>query len=128
MKKIILSFFILSVLLTACGGDDDSSPSCDATDVVATLVGDWTETPLNGVGDEVSFSSDMTGSCTEASLFSTEVNGDVSTTFTWELNADNTTIDLAYPNGLSVTYNVISVDCDDIDLELFGFTVSLSRK
>lgn len=128
MKNFILSLLMLSLVVTACGDDDNSGPACDTTDVTATLAGDWTETPLLGVGDEVTFNSDLTGSCTEESLFSTEVNGNVSTTFTWAVNADNTAVTLDYPNGISVEYNVVSVECDEITLELFGFNVKLTRK
>jgi len=127
MKKIIINCLMLSLFITACG-DDNASPSCDTTDVAATIVGTWAETPISGMGNEVTFSNGMSGFCTEASLFSTELNGDVSTTFTWALNVDNSIITLDYSNGLSVNYNVGSVECDNFDLELFGFTVTLSRK
>ncbi len=127
MKKFILSILMMSFLVTACDKDDDT-PNCDTADIAAILVGSWDETPLAGVGDEVTFSSDLSGSCTAESLFSTEVNGNVSTTFTWELNADNSAIELDYPNGLGVEYQVNSVDCDEIKLELFGFEVKLNRK
>ena len=128
MKNVPLLFLLLSLFITACGDDDDASPSCDTTDVAAVIVGDWTETPILGVGDEVSFNSDMTGSCTSNSLFTTEVNGDVSNTFTWTLSTDNSTITLAYPNSLTVDYNVDVIECDAVNLELFGFTVMLNRK
>lgn len=126
MKKLILSILMVSFFMTACDKDDDTP--CEVTDVAAEIVGSWTETPIAGVGDEVTFNSDFSGSCTAESLFSTEVNGNVSNTFTWELNSDNSAIDLDYPNGLGVEYQVLSVDCDEITLELFGFDVKLNRK
>ena len=127
MKYFFIPFLTIALFLTSCS-DDDSASSCDPMDVAAVLVGSWDESPINGIGDEVTFNSDMTGSTTEESLFSTELNGDVSTTFTWALSADQSVAMLSYPNGLSVDYNIQSVDCDEIDMELFGFTVTLTRQ
>ncbi|MAT55915.1 MAG: hypothetical protein CMN32_15690 [Saprospirales bacterium] len=125
--KLFLPLSILVLTLIACNKDDDSGSDCGPETIETTIVGTWTETPIFGIGDEVTFNGDMSGSCTEESLFSTELNGNVANTFTWAIQAD-TLLELDYPNGIGVTYTVKSVACNDLTLDWGGFTVKLKRK
>jgi len=127
MKNLFVFSLLLSFILVSCDKDDDD-PSCDTSAVASVLVGTWVETPILGIGDEVTFNSDNTGSCTSESLFETELNGVSSTTFTWELGSGDSTMVLDYPNGISVDYDVNKVECNQLVLAAFGVGIILDRK
>jgi hypothetical protein len=128
MKNLLFLLMLSAFAIVSCKKDDDNKQTCDLTTVETTLVGNWEETPILGVGGTVNFKSDKTGSCDDNSLFVTEVNGNVSKTFTWSLSADKTGVTLDYPNGVKLTYTVKSVECDVIKLDFGGIVVTINRK
>lgn len=125
MKKMLLLAGVCLLTILACKKDekDDCGPETLAT----TIVGTWVETPVLGVGDEVTFEANFNGHCTDDSLFSTEFNGTISNNFKWTLPVD-TLLQLEYTNGLVLTYTVKDVRCDELILNLGGIGIQLKRK
>ena len=129
MKQLLLLFLLSTLLITSCGDDDDDNAiPCDPADVAMTFVGDWNVDDLAGrAGGTVTFNADGTGSSSDGGLFETEANGNVSTTFDYELVDNETVLDLDYDNGFGVRYNITEVTCNRITFEVFGFNLTIRR-
>lgn len=126
-SRLLVFTALLIIPFVSCKKDNNNGSDCGPETIHTTIVGTWNETPIFGIGDEVTFSSDLTGSCTDESLFSTEVNGNVSNTFTYTIEGD-TILKLDYPNGIGIDYTVKSVECEQLILDFAGITLKLNRK
>lgn len=125
MKKLLLIASVCILAWTAC--KKDKTNDCGPETLATTIVGTWEETPVLGVGDQVTFEANFNGHCTDDSLFSTEFNGSISNDFKWTLPVD-TLLQLEYTNGLVLTYTVKEVRCDELLLELGGIFIHMKRK
>ena len=125
MKKFIYCILTISVSMTACA--DDDSTNCSTDNIETTLVGSWTESLVSGMGDEVTFNENMTGLCTPESHFATEVNGDISTTFTWSYDTNDNLVACDYGNGEVRKFVPVTVECDFIQIAFMGFNIHLNK-
>ena len=87
MKNTLILLIFTIVTSFSC---KDKSLSCEQTNAPSILVGEWTETKIGDLGDEVTFNEDNTGTCSETSIFYFDPNFNGTTTsFTWSVNSDN---------------------------------------
>lgn len=129
MQKSLLTLTLLGLLaFAACKKDDNKD--CTPGKLVETIVGSWKETPILGVGNEVTFKSDFTGTAADGSLFETEINGTVIRNFTWKVNGDSTlTVTSAGGGGtFELDYEMTKLECDRIVFDVFGLGLELKRK
>ena len=108
------SFLLLSflILVFSC---KDKDAACVLTNANTVIVGDWDETNIGDIGDEVTFRSDNTGTCSEESLFyfDSSISG-TSTDFTWSIS--NSVLVINRLVGGSSEYSLTLTSCDEIGI------------
>lgn len=133
MTKSYTSLLTISITLiyllalTACNKDDD----CVAPAFAENIIGTW-NTPAAGdsVSGTATFNSDGTGTASEGSLFSAEINGTPVNDFEWQASGNTLSITNSLQNSATVSYDLESTknECDKISLNFAGlFTISINR-
>jgi len=129
--KLLPFFLMLSLLALSCGKDDEQSCTTDpAVTVAENIVGTWV---IDGVDSEtVTFNSTGSGfSSEDAFEFSTTNDGKTYNNFDWEMEGDST-LKITYdyspdipvvPYTISENYDVLSNECDKIEIEHAFFPV-----
>lgn len=123
--KLLTIIFGFALIFSSCGED------CEKTTFEEIIIGTWNTTDVSGANAEkVTFNSDGTGSATENSLFTAELNEVTANDFIWSY--DDTTMDMnikwEFSNigSTNVDYEIKSFDCEEVTMN-FILDVVISK-
>lgn len=125
MKSFTPNFLLLvltMLLFSACGRD------CEAPELSENIISTW---ELQLAGGEVEFQTDGTLIDPDDSLFGAEVNGTVFSDKTYTLDETTLTVTASAPGGggsSSADFEVTQNECDEIKIDVLGFTETMKRK
>ncbi len=107
--------FGFTLIMSACSED------CEKTTFQEVILGTWNTTDVSGAdAEKVTFNSDGTGSATDNSLFTAELNGITANDFLWSY--DNTSMNMnikwqfSSMSSSNVDYEIKSFDCEEVTM------------
>ncbi len=124
----IINFLLLAFLLAvsvACNKDDDAP----CTDLADTIVGSWSVIALGIDMGDVEFKSDGTLIDPDGALIDAVAGGVVLDEKSYNVNGNVAFTATAEKgdNSVELEYDVISIECDEIDISMFGFAATMKR-
>ncbi|MEZ4884976.1 MAG: hypothetical protein R3E32_09655 [Chitinophagales bacterium] len=124
LKSNLTLLLVVILTFSACSKDDE----CEVPALSENIIGTWNPQLSGG---EVEFRADGTYIDEDDSLFGFEVNGVVFDDKSYSLDGNTLTL-TASPSGgggsSSVDFEITENNCDEIKLEILGFTETLKRK
>ena len=109
--KLLVVALAFTTLVSSC------SENCDKTTFEEIILGTWNTT----TAETVTFNADGTGTATENSVFTSELNGIMANDFTWTYDSSTMAMNVKWQfdsvGSTNVDIDVKTYECDEVLIE-----------